>query len=155
MSSVAFYATLIHVREPNNNEDIGCDLMKSVKPGRGPSMMGGVMSIAAGLFGIIWTVSAVSMGAPAPFALFGFVFIAIAIYQAIYHFRNATGAKRYSAFDIVDSAEEPDPLNDRFGNNTAAKAMVNTNAHCFWPYCGAEAKSDFAFCSQCGKKLPS
>ena len=29
--------------------------MKSIKPGRGPSMMGGISSVAAVLFGVIWT----------------------------------------------------------------------------------------------------
>ena len=36
--------------------------MKSIKPGRGSSMMGGFMSIAMGVFGLIWTVLAASMG---------------------------------------------------------------------------------------------
>ena len=37
--------------------------MKSIKPGRGPSMMGGLGSIFAGVFGVIWTMAAVQMGA--------------------------------------------------------------------------------------------
>ena len=48
--------------------------MKSIKPGRGPSMMGGLGSIFAGVFGVIWTMAAVQMGAGI-FALFGVVFI--------------------------------------------------------------------------------
>ena len=36
--------------------------MKSIKPGRGPSFMGGIMSVFAGLFGVVWTVIAVGMG---------------------------------------------------------------------------------------------
>lgn len=35
--------------------------MKSIKPGRGPSMMGVVMGIVAILFGILWIVGAASM----------------------------------------------------------------------------------------------
>ena len=50
--------------------------MKSIKPGRGPSMMSGVASIGAAIFGLIWTIAAASMGA-GPFALFGLVFIGI------------------------------------------------------------------------------
>ena len=38
--------------------------MKSIKPGRGPSMMGAVGAAFAVVFGIIWTMAAASMGAP-------------------------------------------------------------------------------------------
>ena len=37
--------------------------MKSIKPGRGPSMMGGVGSVIAAIFGVFWTIGAVQMGA--------------------------------------------------------------------------------------------
>ena len=87
--------------------------MKSIKPGRGPSAMGGIGSAAAALFGVFWTLAAASMGAPVFFVLFGIVFILLGVVQAIYHFRNATGENRYSEFDIVDSDEEPDPLDPR------------------------------------------
>ena len=52
--------------------------MKSIKPGRGPSMMSGVMSIAVGIFGLFWTIMAASIGGGF-MALFGIVFIGIAI----------------------------------------------------------------------------
>ena len=61
--------------------------MKSIKPGRGSSMMGGFMSIAMGVSGLIWTVLAASMGGGL-FALFGVVFIIIAIAQAVYNFKT-------------------------------------------------------------------
>ena len=35
--------------------------MKSIKPGRGPSMMGGVVAIAIAVFGILWTIGAGSI----------------------------------------------------------------------------------------------
>ena len=89
--------------------------MKSVKPGRGPSMMRGVSSIAMIGFGVIWTIAVISMGAPVFFPLFGLIFIGIGVAQAVYHFRNATGENRYSYFDIVDGDEGLDPLNQRFG----------------------------------------
>ena len=50
--------------------------MKSLKRGRGPSMMDGVMSVAMGLFGLIWTVMAARMGGGL-FALFGVVMQAV------------------------------------------------------------------------------
>ena len=75
--------------------------MRSIKPGRGPSMMSGVSGIFAALFGVFWTIIAVSMGA---FIMvpFGLIFIGIAVTQAIYNIKNATSKNRYSAFDITD-----------------------------------------------------
>ena len=129
--------------------------MKSVKPGRGPSMIGGIISIAVGLFGVFWTILAVSGGAwfMAPF---GIIFVVIAVVQAIYNFKNATGENRYSEFDITDESEESDPWNERFGKKNfppevepGGKSKSN-----FCPYCGERADSDFAYCKNCGRKLP-
>ena len=52
--------------------------MKSVKPGRGPSMMGGIIGIFVALFGVFWTVMAIASGA-AIMAPFGIIFVVIAI----------------------------------------------------------------------------
>lgn len=125
--------------------------MKSIKPGRGPSFMDGIVSIFAGIFGIIWTVFAFGMGA-GPFALFGFVFIAIAIVNAVYSFKNATSKKRYSAFDITEDGEEEDPLNARYGSRTDARHNCGDSKYC--PYCGKAVDGDFKYCNSCGKKLP-
>lgn len=134
--------------------------MKSIKPGRGPSILGAIGSVAAVLFGIVWTVAAASMGAPIFFPIFGLIFITIGIVQAVYNFKNATGENRYSAFDIVDEQEEPDPLNRRFSAASAPQELSRT-AHGkpfeplhYCPYCGAEVGDGFAFCGKCGKKLP-
>ena len=131
--------------------------MKSVKPGRGPSMMGGIGSIFAAVFGLIWTCGAASMGAPGFFLLFGVAFIGIGVVNAVYSFKNATGENRYSDFDIVDSDEEPDPLDERFGSRSNPEPEVQTGeqgkfAYC--PYCGARLGEDFAFCGTCGRALP-
>ena len=130
--------------------------MKSIKPGRGPSAMGGIGSAAAALFGVFWTLAAASMGAPVFFVLFGIVFILLGVAQAIYHFRNATGENRYSEFDIVDSDEEPDPLDPRraAGSPSSPEKPHAFARSRFCPYCGAKADGDFEFCNQCGKKLP-
>lgn len=127
--------------------------MKSIKPGRGPSMMGGVMAVAAAIFGVIWTGLALSIGA-GPFALFGIVFIAIAAVHAVYNFRNATQENRYSLYDITDHNEEPDPFNEQFGHDTETDQNNHSNASRFCPYCGTELQSDFVYCNVCGKKLP-
>ncbi len=118
--------------------------MKSIKPGRGPSMMSGIGSVCAGLFGVFWTIMAASMGA-AMMIPFGLIFIGIAVVQAIYNFKNATGENRYSVIDIVDEDEEIDPLNERFGRKEGSE---------FCPYCGIKVSSEFEFCPKCGNKLP-
>lgn len=126
--------------------------MKSIKPGRGPSMMSGVVGIFMIGFGILWTVIAAQ--ASGVFALFGVLWTGIAVVMTIYNFKNATGKNRYSSFDITDGNEEPDPLNERFGNpqnNTPNKSNVENK---FCPYCGTAVDDDFEFCNNCGKKLP-
>lgn len=136
--------------------------MKSVKPGRGPSMMGGIGSIFAALFGVIWTIVALSSGAGF-FALFGVCFIGLAIFQAAYNIRNATSENRYSEFDIVDSREEEDPWNRRFGAQRDTQESPTQpeqtppqedGAFRFCPYCGQPLSGDFRFCPHCGKELP-
>lgn len=125
--------------------------LKSIKPGRGPSMQGLFGSIAAVLFGIFWMVMAFSITADSPFPaarffpFFGLVVIAIGVFQAFYHYKNATGKQRMSLLDIVDSEEEPDPLNVRFGSHK------QPNKHC--PHCGGHVQHNFQFCPQCGKEL--
>ena len=128
--------------------------MKSIKPGRGPSMMGAFSSLAAALFGVIWTIAAASMGAPFFFPLFGLVFIGMGLVSAVYNFKNATGENRYSSFDIVEDGEEPDPLNARFGGERDTDGPTPTsNEFAFCPYCGRELDEDFAFCPRCGREL--
>ena len=127
--------------------------MKSVKPGRGPSFMGGIMSIAFGLFGLLWTVMVASSGGGA-FALFGLIFIGIAVVNAIYNFKNATGKNRYSQYDITDSDEEPDPWNEEFGNRYEGQKTQPQTAAKYCPYCGEKAEKDYKFCSSCGRELP-
>lgn len=129
--------------------------MKSIKPGRGPSMMSGVGSVLVGVFGVIWTVIAASMGGGL-FALFGVVFVIFAVVQAVYNFKNATGKNRYSAFDITESGEESDPLNERFGELRQDVPEMDgaPDGSAFCPYCGAEVQADFRFCNQCGRELP-
>ncbi len=117
--------------------------MKSIKPGRGPSMMGAFGSIAAGVFGVFWTVCTVNMMAPWYFSIFGVIFVCVAIVQGIYNFKNATGKNRFSEFDIVDEAEETDPMQDFLEKQS------------FCPYCGAKVAPDYEFCSKCGKQLPN
>lgn len=131
--------------------------MKSVKPGRGPSAMGAMGSVAAVIFGLIWTGAAASMGAPIFFPLFGIVFVIMGIVQAVYHFKNATSENRYSEFDIVDSEEEPDPLSRHLesqGDSFHSPEETGVSDLRYCPYCGARVSGTFTFCGSCGKKLP-
>ena len=43
--------------------------MKRVKPGRAPSAMGAAMSAVVAVFGVFWTIAALSMGAPVFFRI--------------------------------------------------------------------------------------
>ena len=133
--------------------------MKSIKPGRGPSMMGGFGAVFGIVFGIFWTVLAASMTqgfglVGVIFPLFGVLFIILGVVQAVYHFKNATGENRYSSFDIVEDDEEPDPLNARFGDAPRDGPAPEVGDFRFCPYCGAKLGADFTYCGTCGRKLP-
>ncbi len=124
--------------------------MKSIKPGRGPSLMSGVVGIFMICFGVLWTVLAAQSSLFV--ALFGVVWTGIAVVTTVYNLKNATNKNRHSSFDIVDAEEEPDPLNERFSDTSQAKGKSTDNRFC--PYCGTAVEADFDFCNNCGKKLP-
>ena len=129
--------------------------MKSIKPGRGPSMMGGISSILVAVFGVAWTIGAISMGAGPLFGIFGIIFIIMAAVSAVYNFKNATGKNRYSAYDITEDGEEVDPWNERFGEKRDYNQQsANSTESKFCPYCGVRVEGVFAYCHKCGKKLP-
>ncbi len=129
--------------------------MRSIKPGRGPSGMSFIGTIAFIVFGIFWTIMAASMGAPVFFPIFGVIFIVVGIVQAVYHFHNATGKNRFSSFDITEDGEEPDPLEQRFyKEENPYQETVSSEPVSFCPYCGTKVDSGYEFCPKCGKKLP-
>lgn len=133
--------------------------MKSIKPGRGPSMMSGIGSIGAAVFGVIWMIAAISMGAPWFFALFGIFFIGMAIMQAVYNLKNATSKNRFSSFDITEANEEGDPLDRIYGKNAGQskkedEVSPELERNRFCPFCGSALEENFVYCNQCGKQLP-
>ena len=129
--------------------------MKSVKPGRGPSIQGAVAGSAAAGFGLVWTIFSINLGAPFIFPIFGIVFIGLAVFQAVYNLKNAAGKNRFSVFDIVDENEEPDPLNKLFSENEADNISHEGGKEAgYCPYCGTGLDVGFEFCPKCGKKLP-
>jgi len=84
--------------------------------------MGVVMGIALTFFGALWICVAAFIGEQMPwpigfiFPLFGVVFLAATISITIYSFRNAFAKNRLSSVDITTDREEPDPLNQVFGD---------------------------------------
>lgn len=124
----------------------------SIKPGRGPSAFGAVGNVIGAVFGVFWIIMAVAITKDAPFPLvrvvfplFGVCFVGMAIAGAIYNSRNATSNNRFSAFDIVPSHEEPDPL-DR---DSAAPSSSTPSSFC--RRCGAGLQEGDNFCSRCGE----
>lgn len=115
--------------------------------------MNAMGSVVGVIFGIIWTIMVISAGAPPMFILFGVLFIIIGVVNAVYHYKNATGENRYSAYDITDSTEEPDPLNTRFGSQQTYRSEPSDAAG-FCPYCGRSVAADYDYCPGCGKRLP-
>ncbi len=107
--------------------------MWSMKPGRGPSLAGVFGGIIAALFGVIWTIGAASMGAPAIFPLFGVVFILAAIGGVIYNAYNATAKNRLSTFDITGPGQEPDPLDPYRHNTRNRRSGADTGAETSQP----------------------
>lgn len=97
--------------------------MQSLKPGRGPSLIGGIGSLGVAVFGVFWFILSFAVAPHNPFPLVGILFplfgialVVMGLVGAVYNFTNATNAKRFSAFDVTSSQEEPDPLNERFGH---------------------------------------
>lgn len=134
--------------------------MYSVKPGRGPSIMGGVAALLVAGFGVFWILLAHSIGAPWPFLGFGLIFIAFALTGAIYNFANATQKNRSSVIDITTDSEEGDFIADALGHSRPhhrepqdAAEPVRQFEGDFCPYCGAQVQPDFNFCPKCGKDI--
>lgn len=137
--------------------------MRSIKSGRANSAMGGIGSLYAVVFGILWTVLAFYFTSDLPFPigiifpLFGVCFVLFGIVQTVYHFNNAARKNRFSEFDVVDGDEEPDPLNEKFGRKSGVpKAAQNSGRKiegAFCPYCRAGLQQDFEFCPKCGADI--
>src|SRR5581483_9716353 len=116
-------------------------------PSRVSSVARGVGAIFATIFGVIWLIFAASAGAPWPFVLFGFIFIAVAIGGAIFNFYNAMAQNRIGFYEITNDQENSAPLSGESSNHS----NVQQNAFC--PFCGAAVSSNFDYCPKCGKNI--
>ena len=145
--------------------------MRSIKPGRGPSAISAIGSVVGILFGIFWTAIAfaITKDAPIPivhfaFPAFGVIFILIGVVSLVYNITNTVSPNRFSTFDVTTDAEEPDPLNRRFGN-PGNDAVASPSPHVrstnsprkfpgeFCPFCGERVTDEMDFCPKCGKDI--
>lgn len=115
--------------------------MRSIKPGRGPSLIGGILAGFVALAGLGGIITAFSLGAPWFSGLLCIGLTIAALCIAVYHIRNAVSNHRISAFDVVESREEPDPLKQRFG------------APRYCRQCGVSLPGDANFCSGRGVRI--
>lgn len=130
-------------------------ILKSIKPGRGPSAMNAIGSVFVAIFGVFWTIMATNMGAPIFFTLFGVFFVITAIVQGIYYYYNATKQNRMSLYDITDESEEGDPLQPRRHSESKEREFsdINNDKIKYCPYCGVSLGDDYAYCPKCGKSI--
>lgn len=157
--------------------------MKSIKPGRGPSGLSFIGSVFSIIFGIFWTIMAFSITSRSPFGiigaifpLFGVLFVIYGIFQALYHYKNATGKDRFSMFDITDPHEEGDPSEKWIKQNNVGKGFEDNNEYGYrekeqygdsyydrrdypgggfnyCPNCGLKLEERYNFCPNCGEEL--
>jgi hypothetical protein len=131
--------------------------MYSIKPGRGPSLFGGILALIAGVpFMIYWIASTIKDGAPGFFVFMGFVGLIIVLATAFIGFYNATSRKRISQFDITTKDEESDPMDCLVsGSTNSGSADADMTEKRFCPFCGMEHDREFRFCPKCGKAQPT
>ncbi len=123
-------------------------------------MMGVVAGIAAAVFGVFWTIGAMSMGAPPFLGLFGVVFVVLAIVGVGYNLFNATSRDRMSTLDITSGNEEVDPIAQALGHvdqgpteHTGERDDPRKYPGGYCPFCGAEVKEEFQYCPSCGRDI--
>ena len=113
--------------------------MKSIKPGRGPSLIACIMDIIIGAYCILFSIimfcfsGGDSIGIV--FVLFGVISIPITVISALNHFRNAIGKGRFSI----------DPLKDRLLNYKHEDITKGISDSSFCPYCGTKVMDNFEY----------
>ncbi len=127
--------------------------MKSIKPGRGPSLLSGIATLIGIAVIIFFATIAIKMRQTF-FLIIAGLFLLVYICFAIYHFSNAIKKNRRSILDL----EEDKEANSFSDEPKEPSTLLNgkpvdgiTPRYC--PYCGNEAESDFLYCRFCGRKL--
>ncbi|MDF1799407.1 MAG: zinc ribbon domain-containing protein [Planctomycetota bacterium] len=92
--------------------------MRSIKPGRGPSLVSAIGSVIALVLVAGWIGLASSIGAPPYFLLFGFAMIVMILVGTAVNLYNATAKNRISTFDITSEDEESDPVASALGRGS-------------------------------------
>ncbi len=136
--------------------------MYSIKPGRGPSLIGAILSLIIGVpFVLFWIGGAHKAGAPGFFVFFGVIMLAAIIITALLGLYNATARDRISEFDVTTRTEENDPFDSLAPPPPPPSAHGPVSARAeqapskrFCPYCGESLAQDFRFCPGCGKAQP-
>lgn len=117
------------------------------------------MGVVAAAFGVVFTASAKSMGAPPIFTLFGIIFVVVALGQAAFCGYNTLARSRMSMYDITGPGEEPDPLNPRRRSSgsapTAPTPLPGEHRPAFCSHCGSKLDTGDNFCSSCGMAAQS
>ncbi len=131
--------------------------MYSVKPGRGPSLIGAILSLIIGVpFVLFWIGGAHKAGAPGFFVFFGVIMLVAIVITALLGLYNATARDRISEFDVTTNTEENDPFDSLAPPPPppAHAQAAQASAKRFCPYCGESLAQDFRFCPGCGKAHP-
>ena len=101
------------------------------------------------LFGIVWTLMALS--APAPvgyvFPLFGVLFIAAGVYRLYKSIKDTVNAPK------TQTQYQAQPQEIRDVPESVDQPSDNGMSAGYCPYCGAPLSPGFVFCGVCGRRL--
>ncbi|MCH4887493.1 hypothetical protein EZV73_07915 [Acidaminobacter sp. JC074] len=108
-----------------------------------------MLSAAFGIvFAFFWTGTAVRMGAPKFFVLFGVFFIGMSIYQFVTQIKHLTKKRHKVSESLDDDNRQVEALLER-----DVKSPVETKSYNFCPECGEQLKKKYKRCPACGDKL--
>ena len=125
-----------------------------VKPGRSQSAFQAVAGVVFGCLCIGMALFVGNMGAPGIFVLVPLGMALLAFIGVGFSVFNVVGTNRISSFEVMDLADEPDPLSAR--RDTQASAAPGSGRRfpgAFCPFCGKAVEADHSFCPACGEDI--